>query len=323
MTSLPLGGESLDYAVVDVFVGDPAQPFEGNPLAVVFGADDLTTAQCQALAVEFNLSETVFPMAPTEAGMAGGADYRARIFTIASELPFAGHPSVGVAWALARLGRLAPGVAVQECPVGLVTLEIPPGIATDGNGLVRLTGPVPEVSEPVDPQPLLDAVSLQPSDLAGPPPRLSGTGLRFAYLNVRPDAVARAHPNLAALAALDSSVMGVQVLALPEGGAPSMDETPSNETSADRPLDVHARVIVGDIGEDPATGSAAIALSGWLIASNIAAADGDTHYTIRQGIEMGRPSVLACDVAANNGVIERVRVSGRVAAVASGCIRIP
>jgi trans-2,3-dihydro-3-hydroxyanthranilate isomerase len=307
MTSLPLDGESLGYAVVDVFVGEPARPFEGNPLAVVFGADDLTTEQCQALAIEFHLSETVFPMAPTNAGAAAGADYRARIFTIASELPFAGHPSVGVAWALARAGRLAPGTAVQECPVGLVTLEIPAGIAVDGSGLVRLTGPVPVVSEPLDPQPLLDAVGLELSDLAGPPPRLSGTGLRFAYLNVRPEAVARARPNLAALAALDSSIMGVQVFALTEG----------------QPLDVHARVIVGNIGEDPASGSAAIALSGWLIASNIAAADGETRYTIRQGLEMGRPSVLACDVTARGGAIERVRVSGRVVSVASGRIRIP
>jgi trans-2,3-dihydro-3-hydroxyanthranilate isomerase len=323
MTVLPLDGESLDYVVVDVFVGESARPFEGNPLAVVLGADELTTAQCQALAVEFHLSETVFPMAPTAAGAAAGADYRARIFTIASELPFAGHPSVGVAWTLARLGKLAPGTAVQECPVGLVTLEIPAGLAGDvasgtGTPAVRLTGPIPEVSDPIDPQPLLDAVGLLPSDLAGPPPRLSGTGLRFAYLNVRPDAVARAYPNLAALAALDSSATGVQVFALPEDTAAITDKP-----ATDQPIAVHARVMAADIAEDPATGSAAIALSGWLLASDIATPDGQTRYTIRQGIEMGRPSVLTCDVTASCGVIERVRVSGRVAAVATGRVRIP
>ena len=300
LPSLALGEPSLDYVVVDVFVGDPALPFEGNALAVVLGGDELSTAQCQSLAGEFHLSETVFPMAATVTG----ADYRARIFTITSELPFAGHPSVGVAWVLGQLGRLAPGTAVQECPVGLVTLEIP-----SGDGVVRLTGPVPAVSEPVDPLPLLDAVGLLPADLAGPAPRLSGTGLKFAFLSVHPHAIARARPNLTGLAALEPDVMGVQVLAV---------------SPDDAGLAVRARVFVGDIsGEDPATGSAAIALGGWLVASKLAKATGETAYTISQGVEMGRPSVLACDVTADGGVISRVRVSGRVAVVATGRIRVP
>jgi trans-2,3-dihydro-3-hydroxyanthranilate isomerase len=302
-----LAGERvLDYVIVDVFVGDRARPFEGNPLAVVLGADELTTEQCQALAVEFNLSETVFPMAPTVAK----ADYRARIFTIASELPFAGHPSVGAAWVLAALGRLQPGVAIQECPVGLVSLDIPAG-----DGPVRLTGAVPDVSGPLDPLPLLEAVGLLPDDLAGPPPRRSGTGISFAFLSVRPEALARARPNLAGLAALDPDLIGVQVLAV----AP-----PAGEPFGKAPLAVRARVFVGDInGEDPATGSAAIALGGWLVASNLAEDDGETRYTITQGVEMGRPSVLACDVTARGGAITRVRVSGRVVVVATGHIRVP
>jgi trans-2,3-dihydro-3-hydroxyanthranilate isomerase len=300
LTAPPLEGPSLDYVVVDVFVGDPASPFEGNPLAVVLGADELSTVQCQVIANEFHLSETVFPMAPTVAA----ANYRARIFTIASELPFAGHPSVGAAWVLAKLGRLAAGVAVQECPVGLVTLEIP---ADDG--AVRLTGPVPQVSDPMDPRPLLEAVGLQASDFVGPWPRLSGTGIRFAHLCVEPAALARARPNLAALAELEPEIMGVQVLSLREDSDP---------------LEVSARVFVADIGgEDPATGSAAIALAGWLVASHIAKGDGETRYTISQGVEMGRPSVLDCDVIAEDGAVTRARVGGRVALVASGQIRIP
>lgn len=298
----------LDYVVVDVFVSDASRPFEGNPLAVVLDADALSTAQCQTLATEFQLSETVFPMAPT----VSGADYRARIFTITSELPFAGHPTVGVAWVLAKLGRLAPGSAVQQCPVGLVALDI----SADA-GPVRLTGPVPEISAPIDPLPLLDAVGLLPSDLAGPLPRLSGTGIQFAFLSVRPDALARARPNLAALAALQHDIMGVQVLVLPENlGRP--------EERADEPLGIRARVFVADIGgEDPATGSAAVALGGWLVASDIAGATGETRYTISQGTEMGRPSVLSCDVTALGGEVTQVRVSGRVAVIASGRIRVP
>ena len=305
---LALGDTALDYVVVDVFVGNPPRPFEGNPLAVVLGADELSTAQCQALAGEFHLSETVFPMAAT----AAQADYRARIFTITSELPFAGHPSVGVAWVLAQLGRLAPGTVVQECPVGLVTLEIP-----TGDGLIRLTGPVPDVSEPIDPLPLLTAVGLLPADLTGPPPRLSGTGIRFAFLSVHPEALARAQPNLTGLAALEPEIMGVQVLAVSPGDGQSA-------AGSAGPLAVRARVFVGDIsGEDPATGSAAIALGGWLVASGLASATGETAYTISQGVEMGRPSILECDVTADAGAITQVRVSGRVALVASGRIRVP
>jgi len=85
---------SLDYEVVDVFTDNA---FTGNPPAVVLGADGLSTAQLQAVAREFDLSETAFPMAPPAC-----ADYEMRIFTPRIELPFAGHPSMGAPWVLAR-----------------------------------------------------------------------------------------------------------------------------------------------------------------------------------------------------------------------------
>ncbi len=244
-------------------------------------------------------------MAPTQAG----ADYRARIFTPSSELPFAGHPSVGVAWVLHRLGRLATGHATQECGVGPVTLELPAG-----EGAVTLTGPVPTVSEPLDPEPLLGCLGLSRNDLHGPPPRACGTGVGFAYLCVRPEALAAVRPDLTALAALAAvagNLTGLMVFAI-------------EETSPGLPLSVRARMFASDIGgEDPATGSAALALGGWLCASGLAAADGETAYVISQGVEMGRPSELRCDVTATAGEVTRVRVSGRVAAVAAGRIHLP
>ena len=94
---------TLAYEIVDVFTD---RPFAGNPLAVVFGAEGLATEQMQALAREFNLSETVFVLPPTQVG----ATYRARIFTPAEELPFAGHPSVG------RGGHRQPARAVRRGP---------------------------------------------------------------------------------------------------------------------------------------------------------------------------------------------------------------
>src|SRR5882724_7553064 len=113
----------LDYHVVDVFTD---RAFTGNPLAVVLGGDELTSAQMQAIAREFNLSETTFPLPPTTAG----ADYRVRIFTPSQELPFAGHPSIGTAWVLRSLARLETGTATQECGAGLLAVDVDPRGAT-------------------------------------------------------------------------------------------------------------------------------------------------------------------------------------------------
>src|SRR4051812_34577963 len=97
---------TLHYRVVDVFTD---RPFAGNPLAVVLDADDLDTAELATIARQFNLSETAFPLLPTDDERAAGADYRLRVFTPVVELPFAGHPSIGAAWVLTQLGRIEPG----------------------------------------------------------------------------------------------------------------------------------------------------------------------------------------------------------------------
>lgn len=112
-------GEKLTFRQVDVFTG---VPFKGNPVAVVHDADGLTTGQMQEIARWTNLSETTFVCAPSDER----ADYRLRIFTPASELPFAGHPTVGSAHAVLRGGLRprAPGRLVQECGKGLVNLRV-------------------------------------------------------------------------------------------------------------------------------------------------------------------------------------------------------
>ncbi len=112
-------GEKLTFRQVDVFTG---VPFKGNPVAVVHDADRLTTGQMQEIARWTNLSETTFVCAPSDER----ADYRLRIFTPASELPFAGHPTVGSAHAVLRGGfrPRTPGRLLQECGKGLVTLRV-------------------------------------------------------------------------------------------------------------------------------------------------------------------------------------------------------
>jgi len=149
---------TLRYEVVDVFTD---RPFVGNPLAVVYGADELAGDQLQAIAREFNLSETIFVLPPTTAE----ATYRARIFTPAAEIPFAGHPSVGVAATLCRAGRFPAGTVVQECGAGLLPIIVEP------TGSATLTGATPYLGPELDPAPLLRAAGLTDADFAGPAPR--------------------------------------------------------------------------------------------------------------------------------------------------------
>ena len=289
----------LDYDVVDVF-SDRA--FAGNPLAVVHGTDGLDAHALQALAREFNLSETAFPTPR------GDGAYDLRIFTPVTELPFAGHPSLGAAWALRRRGLVAGDALRQTCTAGTMPVSF------DADGRVRLTGGQPRVSEPVDAGAALAAVGLAPSDLAGPPTRVAGTGLDFCYLLVRPDAVARCVPDVAGLRraggllrAAVSGPLGGVVVAAWDGGAADV------------------RVFADDIGvpEDPATGSAALGLSAALVAAGLLPGDGRAEYDVAQGAQVGRPSALRCAVEAEGGRAVRCEVAGSVVPVARGTIARP
>ncbi|NES14159.1 MULTISPECIES: PhzF family phenazine biosynthesis protein [Micromonospora] len=283
---------TLAYEIVDVFTD---RPFAGNPLAVVFGAEGLATEQMQALALEFNLSETVFVLPPTQVG----ATYRARIFTPAAELPFAGHPSVGAAVTAGRRGMFEVGRVTQECGAGVLPIEVTAAGAT-------LTGGTPTLGPELDPEPLLEMVGLTAADHAGPAPRVAGCGLEFPYLPVGPDAVARARMNAAA--AERYGVEHVSVFSWDAG----------TQTA-------HARVFVPGLGvpEDPATGSAALGLGVWLVASGLLPGEGRSEYAIRQGVEIHRPSSLACTVTAAGGVAVGATVTGQVMPVARGEIVVP
>jgi trans-2,3-dihydro-3-hydroxyanthranilate isomerase len=285
--------EFLDYEVVDVFA---PRAFAGNPLAVVFGADGLSTEQCQALAFEFHLSETSFISAPTEPG----ADYRVRIFTPFAELPFAGHPSVGAAHTLVRTGRLPRGTVRQECGVGVLDLVV------DDEG-ARLTGGEPTLGHERPAGALASAVGLAADEAAGVPAHMAGCGLPWTYLAVRPGAVDRAVPDHAALDALGAGE-GIEVL--------SWDA----ETST-----AYARAFAGDLrwGEDPATGSAALGAGVWLVAAGLLPGEGTSDYVIRQGEKLGRPSVLSCTVTASGGRAVSATVRGAVVPIASGRILVP
>lgn len=285
--------QSLPYEIVDVFTD---RPFTGNPLAVVFDGDALTARQMQTLALEFHLSETVFILTPTRAG----ATYRARIFTPEEELPFAGHPSIGAAITRMRRDGLAPGPVVQECGAGLLPIEIFP------DGSARLRGGPPTIGPELDPETILAAVGLTMADYAGPAPRVAGCGLEFHYMSVLPEALEHAMGDVAAARA--GGVTQISVFAWDE-------RTRSSRT----------RVFCPGLGipEDPATGSAALGLGIWLVTSGLLPADGESAYTVSQGVEMLRPATLACTVTAEAGTVVAVTVAGSVVPIARGEITIP
>ena len=284
---------TVAYEIVDVFTD---RPFAGNPLAVVYGADDLAADQMHALAREINLSETVFELPPT-----GRATYRARIFTPESELPFAGHPSVGAAVTSMRRGVFPAGDVVQECGAGLLPITV------RESGSATLTGGGPTLGEALDPAPLLAAIGLTAEDheragLAAP--RSAGCGLSWVFLPVRREALARVRIDSAA--AEKAGATEICLFAWSDGEA-------------------HARVFVpgSAVAEDPATGSAALGLGVWLVGAGVLPGDGTSSYRVHQGIEMKRPSLLDCTVTATAGTATSATVSGHVCAIAKGEIAIP
>jgi trans-2,3-dihydro-3-hydroxyanthranilate isomerase len=284
----------LTYHVLDVFTD---HAYAGNPLAVVLDADGLSSEQMQQMAREFNLSETTFVLPTT----ATESTYRLRIFTPSTELPFAGHPSVGTAWLLAHLGRIPSGAVVQECGAGLLPVVVDAGGATLSGGAVS-------VSDEMLAAPFAEALGYSQLDHVGTAPRWCGCGIDFGYLHVRDESLAAASPDAARVGALCNSLGNAGLCAF------SFDGT-----------DAHSRVFAAGAGvtEDPATGSAALGLGVFLVASGLLPADTTSTFTIAQGAEIGRPSRLTVTVRAERGRVVEARVAGQVVPIATGTITPP
>lgn len=325
----------LEYDVVDVFTH---RAFAGNPLAVVYGADQLSTAALRAITGEFNLSETTFPISLTAADREAGADYRVRIFTPAGEIPFAGHPTLGTAWSLRQRGELTAGDRTQACGAGLIDVRLP----VERTAPVELCAPPRDLATelPADAvRAVAESVGLRPCDVVASV-YVAGCGLNFVHLPVSAAALGRARPGavpltelppLGDLALLDPlegvNVFAVDVDSRAATGARAGDTLASPVAAGDESaeLRISARVFVPGISvaEDPATGSAAAGLGIALCALGLAAADGETPYRISQGVEMGRPSVLHGRVEAAGGRPVACRVAGQVVPVATGTIAVP
>ena len=290
----------LPFHLLDVFA---ERPQEGNLLAVILDADGVTDDAMSRLSRRLRLSETSFVQTPTRDGAVAGASYRHRIWSVAGELPFAGHPSIGTVVSVALADGLPGADLVQETPSGLQSLHVE--VAADrlsGRATLRQNALV--LGEVVNAGPVLRAFGLTSGD-AHPelPAQLVSTGLESVVLPLRDiEALGRARMEPVAVRAALEAVVG-------PGGDPGRLNcyfVAQRDATTWR-----ARSLALDISgwEDPATGSAAGPFGGWLVRLG-----GPSRITILQGVEMGDPSRIDVDVS--DGIV----IGGQVLVRAMGTI---
>jgi trans-2,3-dihydro-3-hydroxyanthranilate isomerase len=301
----------IPFYTADVFTGEM---FGGNPLAVFPAGGGLDARLMQAIARELNLSETVFVLPPDDPAHTR----KLRIFTPGTELPFAGHPTLGAAFVLASIGEVtldgASTSIVLDEGVGPISVTI----AAEGGRptycaltVARLPefGPAPP---PVDE--IAAVLCLRGDEIRrdGFSPRAASCGVPFFFVPLRDQgALARAQPNLS-----------VWERSFSDWWAPHL--YPFVETAGPGGADIRARMFAPAMGitEDPATGAAAAALAGYLAATR-PPGNGTLGWTVDQGIEMGRPSRLHVECDRDGDRVTAVRVGGSAVMVAEGALAVP
>ena len=294
------------FQTLDVFT---ETALAGNPLAVVLDAEGLDDARMQAIAAEFNLSETVFVFEPRNAVNSA----RVRIFTPKRELPFAGHPTVGSA-ALIAQQRAGDLLAAQDLRI---VLEEPIGevvcVARRRKGqALAAYFELPKLPERLEVEPpstsdIALGLGLEPTDIGfdGHKPTVYSAGAPYLFIPIR------------TLAAIGRAVSGIMPWATKDGPASFLY---ARETAREGSA-YHARMFASAWGvvEDPATGSAAAAFAGVLQAFE-RLRDGEHMLTIEQGFEMGRPSLIALGLVVENGAVISATIGGSVVIVSSGSL---
>jgi trans-2,3-dihydro-3-hydroxyanthranilate isomerase len=297
----------LQFETVDVFT---ETQFAGNPLAVVLNAEGLSPDQMQAIAAEFNLAETTFVCPPKDAA------HRAevRIFTPRSEVPFAGHPNVGTAFVLARAGvshgrPVGGDRVIFEEKAGLVPIEI----IREGATVVgaRVASPqLLSVGAEIATELVASAcgVSIADVETSHHRPCIASCGAPFILAELKTRAaLAGARPN--------SDVFRHEVAKHPAVSILLYAQVDEGD------VDIRARMFAPhlNIPEDPATGSANVALIG-LLAKLRPEASLSLAKTIAQGVEMGRPSILRAEAEKKDGTVVATYIGGHCIPVMSGMI---
>ncbi|MBP1134586.1 PhzF family phenazine biosynthesis protein [Arthrobacter sp. PvP023] len=280
---MPTVVNEYPFSQIDVFAPGPKA---GNPVAVVHDADGLTTEQMQSFANWTNLSETTFLLKPSHPA----ADYRLRIFTPASELPFAGHPTLGSAHAWLEEGGqpFRDGELLQECEAGLVKIRrAGTDLAFAAPPLVRSGAVEPGVLEQAVASLGVDAGQVLGSNWVDNGPGWLGIRLESA------EQVLELQPDFAVMDQLRVGVIGSYA----EGG----------------PAEFEVRAFVPGFGvpEDPVTGSLNAGLAQWLLSEGLVGG----NYTVQQGTVLGRGGLVTVNVEDEDiwiGGTSRAVVSGRV-----------
>ncbi len=288
------------YLQLDVFADRPGA---GNPLAVVLDAEGLDDTQMQAIARWTRLPETTFVFAPTQPG----ASYRIRMFSPRREVPFAGHPSVGTAHVALEAGLARPdadGLLVQEGIAGLLPLRV---VGEGRSRTIAVRTPRARVVEPATPDDARLRAALRGLKLGPLPPVLMDGGRRWWLAELADETSLRtASPDWEAVAALAHATesMGLFVYA----------------RSVDPVYYYAVRAFVGAPAcfEDAASGAANATLAAWL-ATQDALPEGDGHYRVSQGREVGHDAII--DLRVDDA--GEVWSGGRVCNVVSGTIDWP
>ncbi len=298
------------FYTLDVFTD---RIFGGNPLAVFPDGAGIETAVMQTVARELNLSETVFVLPPDDPAHTR----RLRIFTPGTELPFAGHPTVGTAHLLAAIGE----VALSGDETRIVFEEgvgpVPVAIRSSGGTPVSAQLSAARMPEYGPPPPsdaeIAEVFSLAPDDIAETPaPGFVSCGVPFLNVTLTGlDALARVRLRRDAWERILAEAWGSQVYLL----APPAPGTAGA---------YRARMFAPAMGleEDPATGAAATALAGYL-APLAGETNGTLRWSVDQGVEMGRPSRLEVEADLTDGAVTAIRVAGRSVLVSQGEMTIP
>ena len=289
----------LNYLLLDVFT---TARLQGNPLAVVLNADDLLDNQMQAIASEFNLSETVFIHRPEAVRHTAAV----RIFTPHVELPFAGHPTVGAAVVLALQTR-SSAIRIEE-RVGLITCVMDQMTKQSGFARFGLPHLPAEAGKAPDVIKIAHTLSIEPEEIGCGfyQPAVWSAGVTFYMVPVK---------NAAVLKRVRAERRGWnEFYPLGNNAVYVFTETPEELGNQ-----LAARMFAPGmgLGEDPATGSAAAALIG-LLAQR--ADPGQTELVLRQGYEMGRPSQIHIQFRKEGDTLTHGGIGGHAVVVGEGTL---
>jgi trans-2,3-dihydro-3-hydroxyanthranilate isomerase len=291
---------------VDVFTNTP---FTGNPLAVFFDVEELSSQTMQAIAQEMNLSETIFVLPPGDLPV----DFSVRIFTPEKEIPFAGHPTIGTAHILRETGKVSSGNHS-------IKLSMKAGIITVTQGLIDnilfMDQPLPEYLSVLDCAEKIGQVLSIPIStikLSHYPIQIVSTGLPALLVPINSiKSLEKIVPNLSELNSFLHS-LGVEMLYA------FTDETINPSAN------IHARMFAPPLGilEDPATGSAAGAMGAYIFKHKMVSDNNNLkNIIIEQGYKMGRPSCIHIEIYHEYNEIKKIKVGGESVTVIEGFIKI-